>query len=578
MIRLAPCNAPKFEYGLLYMKKISIRVNRVWKDFYPKPDSFPRRRSFWLAFGIVALAVLAYAVYFSIFMTTKQDAFKTNAEDLGIMDQAIWNLLHGSMLQQTICNTLSDTNCYGLNGISRLAIHFEPALFPISLLYLFWSDPKILLIFQVLVVASGAFPAFWLARLRLRSNWAAVPFAVLYLLYPAQQYAVNFDFHTVTLVIALLLFALYFLYIRKTFWFFVFAILCLMCKEEIAGVVFMLGLWALILQRRWRLGLTVMGMSVAYTILGLLVVHLASPLGHSLLASRYSYLGSTPVQIILSIVAHPITMLKQHVLEATHRLYLRNLLAPAGYLPLLVPWVLVLAAPTLALNLLSSTPNMYSGDFQYNAEIVPILIFASIEAAVVIVWAARKFIESLNVEHKGERSVETAEAAPAWKRRASLSNLVQIGTLVLVLCFMLVRVYNSGTQYNVYSVMPYAHGFVWPRATPHTRLAKHFIKEIPPSASVSTQTALVPHLSHRKQIYLFPYAVGHAEYILLDATGYTYPFKDYTTYATTVKTLLQGGSYGVLDMDDGYLLLKAGYPTSDINAALKMIDDDAHSD
>ena len=122
----------------------------------------------------MALAALVYIVYFSIFLTTKQDAFKTNGEDLGIMDQAIWNLLHGSMLHQTICNALTDTNCYGLNGVPRFAIHFEPILFPISLLYLIWPDPKALMILQVLVVASGAFPTFWLARLRLRHAWAAL--------------------------------------------------------------------------------------------------------------------------------------------------------------------------------------------------------------------------------------------------------------------------------------------------------------------------------------------------------------------------------------------------------------------
>ena len=39
-----------------------------------------------------------------------------------------------------------------------------------------------------------------------------------------------------------------FLYIRKTLWCFVFVVLALACKEEIAGVVAMLGLWALLLQ------------------------------------------------------------------------------------------------------------------------------------------------------------------------------------------------------------------------------------------------------------------------------------------------------------------------------------------
>ena len=178
------------------MKYIKKWLNlALLKGLYRKPEPLPRTRSFWVAFGLVALAVLSYVVYFCLFLTTKQNAFKTNGEDLGIMDQALWSLWHGAFFHQTICNVLTDTNCYGLNGISRFAIHFEPVLFPISLLYLIWPDPKTLLIFQVLVVASGAFPAFWLARLRLRNSWAGVPFALLYLLYPAQQYAVNFDFH-----------------------------------------------------------------------------------------------------------------------------------------------------------------------------------------------------------------------------------------------------------------------------------------------------------------------------------------------------------------------------------------------
>ena len=98
------------------------------------------------------------------------------------------------------------------------------------------------------------------------------------------------------------------------------------------------------------------------------------------------------------------------------------------------------------------------------------------------------------------------------------------------------------------------------------------------SAPITTQTALVPHLSERKNIYLFPYAVNEAEYILLDARGYVYPFKNYNSYAAAVKTILQRGNYGVLDLRDGYLLLKKGYSTPDITSALRMIDENAHTD
>lgn len=571
------------------MKKLVKLVSVAWQRMYARwkqglyapPERMAKNRDFWIAMGLVALAALAYSIYFCIFLTTKQEAFLTNGEDLGIMDQAIWNLLHGSMLHQTICNTLTDTNCYSLNGITRFAIHFEPMLFPISLLYLVWPDPRTLMILQVLVVASGAFPAFWLARLRLRNAWAGVPFALLYLLYPAQQYAVNFDFHAETLTIALLLFALYFLYIRKTFWFLVFVILCLACKEEIAGVVFMLGLWTLLLQGRWRLGTGLIGLAIGWTAMGLIVVHYSSPIGHSLLASRYAYLGDGPVQAAFNILTHPIWIIKEHVREPAHMHYLRDLLAPAGYLPLLAPWVLILASPTLALNLLSSTPNMYSGNFQYNAEIIPILIFSSIEATVLMLWLVRWLMARLSQRAGAGENVESEKQRmelsrpPARMHWPSLSLLVQISVLVLVLCYMLVRVFNSTVQYNVYSVMPYAHGFVRPQVTQHDKLATHFLKEIPANASVSAQATLVPHLSERQYIYLFPYAVNHADYIFLDASAYTYPFKDYNTYASSVKSILQQGNYGIIDMDDSYLLLKHGYQQSDIVPAIKMIDNDA---
>ena len=155
---------------------------------------------------------------------------------------------------------------------------------------------------------------------------------------------------------------------------------------------------------------------------------------------------------------------------------------------------------------------------------------------------------------------------------------MQAGILALLLCYMLMRVYNITTLYNSYDVMPYAPGFLWPQVTAHDRLASHFLSKIPANASVSAQTTLVPHLSHRQRIYLFPYAVDHANYILLDAKSYTYPFYHYRDYAATVKTILLQGNYGILDMDDGYLLLQLGHPATDIGPAIHMIDDDGDRD
>src|SRR5260370_1199818 len=337
----------------------------------------PHTRFFWLATGLVALAAAIFSVYFIYLHIGRQDAYLTPAEDLGTYNQAIWNILHGPFIHQTICNIVSDTNCFNLNGISRFAIHFEPILLPISLSYLALPDPKTLLVLQTLVVASGAFPAFWLARLRLRHEFVAVGIAVLYLLYPALQQAEIFDFHAVTLTAALLMFTLYFMYTRRTVWLFVFAILSMACKEEIPLVIAFFGLWSILFQQRWRSGLALVGLSVAWLGVAVLVYRIASPTGHPLLSSRYAYLGSGPLEILRNILTHPRSLLYQHVLENTHRRYLEILLAPAAYLPLLAPWVLVLAVPSLAVNLFSSDPNPYLCRFPNSAGIVPGVIFST---------------------------------------------------------------------------------------------------------------------------------------------------------------------------------------------------------
>ena len=187
--------------------------------------------------GLVSLMVLLFSGFFIAYAISRQDAFLTAAEDMGNMDQAVWSIIHGQILHQTICNVVSDTNCYSAAGFSRFAIHFEPMLFPVSLFYFIWSGPKTLLVLQTLIVASGAFPAFWLARLRLRNELAAVAIALVYLLYPAQQQATIFEFHAVTFTASLLLFTLYFMYTRRTVWLFIFAILSMACKEEIPLVI-----------------------------------------------------------------------------------------------------------------------------------------------------------------------------------------------------------------------------------------------------------------------------------------------------------------------------------------------------
>ena len=146
----------------------------------------PRLR---LAITLLLLFIAGYILFFSAQLLLHYYSFGSRALDLGNMDQAIWNTLHGRPFHQT--------NQPG--ATSRLSLHVEPILILISLLYLIYSGPEILFVFQTIVVALGAIPVFALARLKLRNDGLALIFALVYLLLPAMQGATLLDFHAVTL-------------------------------------------------------------------------------------------------------------------------------------------------------------------------------------------------------------------------------------------------------------------------------------------------------------------------------------------------------------------------------------------
>lgn len=558
-----------------WRKRFAILKSRLY--LYPAHEPMARTRWFWVAMGVVAAIVAVFATFYIVYLTRMQDAFRTPAEDVGIMDQAVWSVTNGHLFHQTICNIVSDVNCYSVNGFSRFAIHFEPILFPISLIYALWPGPKMLIVLQTLVVASGAFPAFWLARLRLRSELAGVAIAALYLLYPELQQAEAGYFHAVVLTAAFLMFTLYFMYTRRTLWMFVFAMLAMTCKEEIPLVIAMLGLWSIVFQQRWRSGLGLVGMAAAWVALALLIFHIYSPTGHPLLASRYAYLGSGLFEIVRNIVLHPVSLLKEHVIEHAHLYYIRLLFSPVNYLSFLAPWVLILAVPSIALNLFSSDPNMYQGNAQYNAEIVPILIFSTIEAMVVVVWLMHWVVKRVREERSqvvpAGASAEPGTDAPKEQRSARVSagnpRWLQPAALVVLLTITLFGVLRHD---QTYGVMPYSQTFIWPQITAHETMAQRFMAMIPPSASVSAQSSLVPHLSERANIYMFPYADNTADYIFLDVTSDAYPYSQ-ADYRNVVRTLLLHGNYGIVASGDGYLLLKHGLPAPGLSPQSPVTDD-----
>lgn len=338
----------------------------------------------WIAWTWLLLAMLVYAVVMGHQALLRYDTFKATAFDLGNMDQVLWNTIHGRPFQFT--NQAIDW--YG--PPTRLAIHFEPIILPLSLLYLFHADPRILLVFQTLVLVAGALPVFLLTRKYL-PEWPllAACMAVAYLLSPALLGLNIFDFHPVSLATPLLLYAMLALAYKRHVWFLITCVLAAACKEDIPLTIAMLGILVIWHHKSPRLGtfLILGGLLWSFLAFFVIIPHFYPGAQHNNYWYRYESLGSSPGAAVLNLLLHP-WLLFTTFITFDRLFYLAGLLRSTGFLALLAPEWLLPALPGLAVNMLSGDPLLYSGVYHYNATIIPFVMLAAIHGTrrLITVW------------------------------------------------------------------------------------------------------------------------------------------------------------------------------------------------
>ena len=466
----------------------------------------------------LALIIGGFVVYFAYYVILQHAAFETFGYDLANVSQSIWNTLHGRPMAMTTREGLS----------SRWGGHFEPILLLLIPIYAIFPTPVTLTVLQAVIVAIGAFPIFWIAQDLLRSDWAGVVFAGVYLMLPALQAATTFDFHGVTLAATFLAFALWALLQKRYLAFAMSSLLAMSCKEDMPLLVLMMGLYILLIQRRWKEGSTTIVVSAAWFIIANFVIIPAySPIQDNIHIVRYSGLGSNLEEVMLSFFEHPLRVLII-AFEPPKLLYWVRLTMPVAFTSLLDPTLLLLSLPSLAINTLSSEPTVYRPDtFHYTAPIVPFIAVSSISGiARLSRWLGRK---------NENRYIH-------WRMR------------------LLTVVLGASLGYHTLAgYTPLRLGFQWPSPDTHDTLTKQMLCRIPPQASISAQNSLASHLANRADIYIFP-KVKDAEYIALDTQSDFYPIRDRKEFCQEVQQLVAGSSYGVIYSTDGLLLLRRNVP------------------
>jgi uncharacterized membrane protein len=460
-------------------------------------------RQWWLAAAGVALLAFALLAGLALY---RHDTFRSHALDLGYLDQVAWNTAHGAPFANTI-----KTNSWS----SYFEGHFSPAIAVAVPLFWLWDDVRAMLLLQAALLVLAGLPIY--ALFRDYGEWLALAVLVAFCANPWLHRANLQDFHTMLLATPLISLAVYGVLRQR----YTLAGLCLLAtlpvKEDMGLVLALFGLYLLTFHRgrawRWGVALLIAGPAWLVATTLLVIPSYASNGEYRILAHRYAFLGGGPAEAMQSLLHDPLILAKQ-VLRREKLLALVQLLASMGFLPLLGGGMFLVALPLIWYLQLSDDRALAVLEQWHVATYLPVLFGA--------IWVG-------------------------FGRLPARGRTIAAGLLLLA---SLVAFVLDGSAIQILRE---------PGMDPERRqVARSLMAQIPPEASVSAQDELLPHLSHRREIYLFP-TIEDADYILMDRLGSTYPLKaeDYQVFWDAAQEPYQ---YSTLFSEHDFLLLKRQGP------------------
>jgi uncharacterized membrane protein len=394
------------------------------------------------------LICAAWAVLFGC-AAYRHAVFRSTAFDLGIFDQALWQLSHGKGARVS------------LMGMNIFSDHGAFILYPLSVIYRILASPYALLAVQSLALALGAAPLLLLAKSSGLSRSQQLLVACVYMLHPAVFSANLFDFHPETIGVPLLPLILLLAERRRYAWLALVALAVMSCKEVLALTVSAMGLVICVRGQR-KVGAALCLSALAWFVVVTQAIMPGIPDGAAPNAfARYSYLGESFGDKLSTLMFQPWEALR-HLPITSVLLYLASLAAPCFWVFSRSSLVfLVACAPTFFLNSLSTLEFQRSLRFQHSLSLVPILAVMAIE------------------------SLRARGGLPrGWTVRRAV--------IFAVLALIVPLVARNAVSFGAYPVHWSADGPVEP--------LQRAVSLVPPDVSVLASSRIVPHLAHRVEL------------------------------------------------------------------------------
>lgn len=404
---------------------------------------------------LLAAAAVAWAAAFVWLGALRHTRFATFGFDLGIYDQAAWLLAHGHL-----------DGMITVRGLRVFGHHVNPVLFAYAPAYRLGAGVEVLLVTQVAAQAAAALVCFAIGVERLGDRWLALGPALALLANPTWQWLTWEFFHPEVLAGTALLGAWWAALRRRWWWFAAAVVLAVACREDVALVTAVLGLVVAGRGER-RVGLATAAASLGWYLVATRVILVWGNGTGPFYEAYFADLGDGPGAVLRTALTRPWEPLGLAI-RPDRLAYLGRMLGPFAFLPLAGPVGLALAAPALAVNLLSSFPYTRELTYHYQALVVPALAIGAVEA----------------VARLGRRGRPVAAVAALVLLAAAVATSLAWGPSPL------------GTRFRT---------GIWPLdADPRQPARERAVRLVPPAAPVSATYTFVPHLTHRRAVYEFP--------------------------------------------------------------------------
>ncbi len=299
--------------------------------------------------------------------------FQYQTFDLAFYVQGLWQALHGQ-------------GNVSLLDVPLMGNHAEPIVFLLLPFFWIWKHPMLLIAAQTALLATMPFTAYRIAAVMEFSASASVGLALATLLAPAAGFGALHEFHPETLAAPLILLLLEARLKRQAGLHFLWFLLAVMCKENIALMLaWMCAVHFLIERKRgreWQVtmnalpGLIALGWVLAY---GLWLAPKWNG-GRVDYSGLYGHLrgadGTYQIGRIFSAAWHGLTSGN----------LVGGLLLPFIFLPILRLRWLIIAAPLFLQHLLSERSSEWQIYWHYGVPLLALMWFAATEAAARLFW------------------------------------------------------------------------------------------------------------------------------------------------------------------------------------------------